>query len=339
MGKRLTENLSSDYLSAAHRLKPRKTRKRILAYVESYDDVSFWRTLFSEFEDDELYFEVLLPSRTSLMKGKKSVLMNQLGSRLGKSMIACVDSDYDYLLQDTTSTSRYMKRCPYVLQTYAYSIENYLCYAESLHDICVAATLNDRRIFDFVDYMAAYSRIIHPLFVWSVWMYRTGIYSEFSLLDFCAFARVPKFDPKNPEEGLLRMEKKIRKKLRELSVRYSSDVEKVEKLREELLQLGVEPENTYMFVQGHHIHDHVVMRMLYPLCAILRREMEQNIRRYAKHHQQMYNELAGYTRSQEDVDALVHRNSNYKTSPLYQKMRDDVLSLIERIKTESEETC
>ena len=41
-------------------------------------------------------FEVMLPSKTTLAKGKKSVLMNELGSQLGQNMIACVDSDYDY---------------------------------------------------------------------------------------------------------------------------------------------------------------------------------------------------------------------------------------------------
>mgnify|MGYP000565015819 CR=1 FL=1 len=44
-------------------------------------------------------FEVMLPSKTTLAKGKKSVLMNELGPQLGQNMIACVDSDYDYLLQ------------------------------------------------------------------------------------------------------------------------------------------------------------------------------------------------------------------------------------------------
>ena len=61
MGKRLSDNLSSLYIGAANRLKPKKARRKIVAYVESYDDVSFWRTLLGEFEDDTRYFEVMLP--------------------------------------------------------------------------------------------------------------------------------------------------------------------------------------------------------------------------------------------------------------------------------------
>ena len=45
MGKRLSDNLSSLYIGAANRLKPKKARRKIEAYVESYDDDYFWRTL------------------------------------------------------------------------------------------------------------------------------------------------------------------------------------------------------------------------------------------------------------------------------------------------------
>lgn len=50
MGKRLTENLSSLYIGAANNLKPKRARRKIVAYVESYDDISFWRALLSEYE-------------------------------------------------------------------------------------------------------------------------------------------------------------------------------------------------------------------------------------------------------------------------------------------------
>ena len=153
MGKRLSDNLSSLYIGAANRLKPKKAKRRIVAYVESYDDISFWRSIFSDFEDDTCYFEVMLPSNKSLCKGKKSVLMNQLGSRLGENMVACVDSDYDYLLQGVTSTSRQINNSRFVFQTYAYAIENYQCYAESLHEACVMATLNDHPLVDVVGFM------------------------------------------------------------------------------------------------------------------------------------------------------------------------------------------
>ena len=69
-----------------------------MAYVESYDDVFFWRKVLGEFEDDRHYFEVMLPSKVNLAKGKKQVLMNLVGDKVGEDMIACVDADYDFLM-------------------------------------------------------------------------------------------------------------------------------------------------------------------------------------------------------------------------------------------------
>ena len=56
----LRHNLTSAYLDAARKLSPKRARRRIVAYVESYDDIAFWRTLLEEFEDDEHYFQVML---------------------------------------------------------------------------------------------------------------------------------------------------------------------------------------------------------------------------------------------------------------------------------------
>lgn len=173
MATSLKHNLTSAYFNAANKLYPKKARRRIVAYVESYDDVAFWRTLLAEFETDEYYFQVMLPSATSLAKGKKMVLMNTLNTtELGKSLIACVDSDYDFLLQGKTSVSHKINSSPYIFQTYAYAIENFHCYAESLHEVCVQATLNDRMLIDFPAFLKRYSQIVYPLFLWNVWFYR-----------------------------------------------------------------------------------------------------------------------------------------------------------------------
>ena len=300
MGKRLTENLSSLYIGAANSLKPKRARRKIVAYVESYDDISFWRSILAEYEDNTRYFEVMLPSQTSLAKGKKTVLMNQLGKQLGENMIACVDSDYDYLLQGRTNTSRYIIENPYVMQTYAYAIENYHCYAEGLHEICVMATLNDHKLINFPEFMKLYSQIAYPLFVWSVWFYRKHILSEFSLLDFCSYVKL--------------------------------DQVSTESMKKEFDRLGVHPDNTYMFIQGHHIMDNVVLRLLIPVCTVLRREREQQIHDLALHDMQLHNELTSYQRSQVGVEVVIHRNSFYKNSPLYQMIRRDIEKFLKIIR-------
>ena len=332
MGKRLTENLSSLYIGAANRLKPKKARNRIVAYVESYDDVAFWRSIFADFEDENFYFEVMLPSNKSLCKGKKSVLMNKLGSRLGQNMVACVDSDYDYLLQGVTSTSRQINSSAYVFQTYAYAIENYQCYAGSLHEACTMATLNDRSLVDLVGFMTLYSQIAYPLFIWSVWFYRQRNLSEFSLTDFNAYVRLDHVSVRQPEDALMAMDRRVKNKLRELEKRHPRALEEIEAMKAEFAYLGVHPENTYMFIQGHHIMESVTMKILTPVCNALRREREEEIKRLAEHHVQFRNELTCYERSLLPGDVVLKKQTGFKDSSVYKMLEKDIREFLKRIR-------
>ena len=80
MPSRLRDNINSKYFEAANALTSKKARRRIVAYVESYDDIYFWRTVLTDFENEKRYFEVMLPSKINLTRGKKSVLMNFLAA-------------------------------------------------------------------------------------------------------------------------------------------------------------------------------------------------------------------------------------------------------------------
>lgn len=330
--KRLSENLTSQYIAAANLLKPKSARKKIVAYVESYDDILFWRTLLDEFEDKEYYFQVMLPSSKTLVKGKKAALMNRLGKGLGQNMIACVDADYDYLLQGTTHTSHQIISSPYVFHTYAYAIENYQCYAESLHQVCVMATLNDRSIVDIPVFMQLYSRIIHPLFIWSVWFYRKHLLGKFSITDFNSVVHLSQVNLQCPEEALDTLSQRVKHKLNWLERHYPRARKEVTAMHKELQQLGVTPENTYLFVQGHHLVDNVIMKLLNPICTQLRRERESEIKQLAEHSTQMQNELTCYQHSQCPVELVLKKNTAYKDSPLYSRIKEDVKTFLERLK-------
>lgn len=329
MGRTLRHNLTSAYFDAANRLSPHR-RRRIVAYVESYDDVAFWRTLLSCFEDGTRYFQVMLPSATSLAKGKKMVLMNALDTKeLGRSLIACVDSDYDFLLQGATGVSRKINRNPYIFQTYAYAIENFQCYAESLHGVCVQATLNDRHVVDFPAFMRRYSQTAYPLFLWNVWFYRNHDTDTFPMHDFNACVRLQEVDLKHPYACLDKLKAVVKAKLAELCTRFPQHVEQVDALGEELAQLGLTPDTAYLYMQGHHIMDNVVLRLLIPVCTLLRREREQEIKRLAGHDEQRRNELAGYENSQASVQVMLKKNGDYKDLYLYQWIRDDIARFLD----------
>ena len=331
MKKRLQDHLSSGYIESANKLRSKRLKKRIVAYVESYDDVFFWRSILKKFENDEYYFEVMLPSRTSLSRGKKSALMNMLGPGLGEYMIARVDADYDWLLQGSTEMSRIVCTNPYVIHTYAYAIENYQCYAPNLHTICVMSTLNDRVMIDLNAFMSEYSSIIWPLFVWNIWCYRYNNYSEFTMSEFCEVVTFRDVNPYHPENTLQAVKNRVNKKIAWLQRRFPEGKKTYAPLRAELLKMGLTPETTYLFMQGHSVFENVVMPLLSPVCTLLRKEREREIVKLAEHEIQRQNELACYQHSQAPVDDMLRKNTGFRTSKPYEWLSEDIRRLMEEV--------
>ncbi|MDR0659198.1 MAG: DUF4435 domain-containing protein [Mediterranea sp.] len=332
MARQLKDNISSSYFDAAHKLYPRKARRRIVAYVESYEDVGFWKELLAGFETDNCYFQVMLPSAVTLSKGKKMVLMNTLNTaELGKSLIACVDSDYDFLMQDKTASSRKINDSRYIFQTYAYAIENYHCYAESLHNVVVQSTLNDRHLVDFNKFFRRYSEIAYPLFLWSIWFYRNHDTYTFPMFDFNSTVRLHQVRLKNPYLSLDEMAKRVEAKLAGMERKFPDLKPKVTALGEELRKLGLNPETTYLYIQGHHIMDNVAMKLLTPICIVLRRQREDEIRRLAEHNEQYRNELTSYRNSQSNVTSALKKNTGYKNLYLYRWLHDDLEKFIKEL--------
>ena len=294
-----------------------------MAYVESYDDIFFWNQLLGEVEDEvneaggrRLQFEVLLPSRNSLCRGKKMALSN----RLGPQMIACVDADYDCLEQGATPVSQEVCSSPYVLHTIAYAIENYQCYAPILQRVCVMATLNDREIFDFKAFLEDYSQIIHRLFMWNVWAYTFGRHTLFSLSDFADIVSLDRFNLQHPDKSLNALRQRCNRRMNLLQRQFPEGRQTFRPLCEKLEALGVTPSNTYLYMRGHDLFEHVVGPILEAVCTKLRREREAEITRLAVHEVQKQNELASYQHSCAPWQEMLRKHDFYRRSPLYRQV-------------------
>lgn len=330
--KRLNDHLNSSYISAMNRLNGRHARQRIVAYVESYDDVFFWSNLLRPLETDHYFFEVMLPSRTSLCKGKKIALANDLGSRLGQCMIACVDADYDFLMQGTTPASKEVCGNPYVFHTYVYAIESFQCYAPALQTVCVMCTLNDHHLFDFELFMQQYSEIIWPLFVWNIWCYRYGMYKHFSMLDFYHIVQLNNINLYHPEHTLEHLRHLVNAKINRLQRQFPEGKKTYKPLREELLSLGITPQTTYLYMRGHDLFDGIVVPLLSEVCELLRREREREIRRLAEHNVQMQNELSAYQNAMGSIEEMLRKHTTYTNCPQYKQIQYDISSFITQLK-------
>ena len=286
-----------------------------MAYVESYDDILFWRDALSE-AAPHVQFEVVLPSRLTLGRGKKIALAN----RLGPHMIACVDADYDFLMQGATPTSEMVCRSPYVVHTFVYAIENLQCHAEVLDRVCVMATLNDRVIFDFRAFLTAFSRIVHPLLVWNVWAYRYGFFTQFSLTDLARTVEVREVQLYHPERMIDDLRRRVNRQIAALQRRFPQARATYKPLRDEMVRLGVTPETAYLYMRGHDLVDVVLGPILSAVCDVLRREREREITKLACHAVQQQNELAAYRHAVAPFEEMLRKHTAYHATPEFRRI-------------------
>jgi hypothetical protein len=325
LAQRLIDNINSAYIEAANKLTSKNAPHKIVAYVESYDDIFFWRTVLAPYENEKRYFEILLPSKgKQLERGKKAAISNIL-EHVGPDMIACVDADYDYLIQGASPTSRTVLLNPYVFHTYAYAIENLQCYAPSLHGVVVASILNDKRTFDYVEFLTQFSRIIWPLFVWNVWFYRSTHYGQFTITYFNQIIELGKVSAtRDHSEIFSRLQQHVNRKIRQLETKYPDASKHLKSLADELHELGIHPDNTYMYIQGHHLFNHVVVPLLISICDRLYNERIRELKEQSQHIAQYHTELACYEKSTENIPSMLKKNTGYMMSPEFKKIQHDI---------------
>lgn len=303
-------------------------RQMVEVFVEGYEDVAFWRGIFDHFDNPYLRFEISVPNREDLPKGKK-VLMSML-ERSSERMLLCVDSDFDYLFDDLTPQSKLICNAEYMFHTYTYATENYLCYAPSLHNVCVKATKNDSHIFDFEGFMAEYSRTIYPIFVWYAYSARLSTESVFTLSDFKHTVRLGYLEVEsNGRDTLAWLSRQVKRRLQRLEEEYPDMVQGVKDFEKQLSMRGVTPETTYLYMHGHTLMDNVVMIILSTVCDRLRQMSIHKINSSKKQGLSLENEMSNYMNSLRSIRDVLLDNENYTSCPLYKKLKTDIQRYID----------
>ena len=303
--------------------------RRILAEVEGYEDVAFWRGILDPYESPSLRFDISVPLNHNLAKGKKTLLGRS--ERCNPNHIMCMDSDFDYLFADQTADARIINSSPYLFHTYTYSTENFLCYAPSLHNVCVKATKNDTKIFDFERFFEASSRAIYPAFVWYAYSAQISTPNIFTLPSFKNTVRLGYLDLERTGVNTIEwLERQVSHRVHALEVEYPLVAERLGDFERLLAMRGVTPENTYLFMHGHTLMDNVVTVVLDAVCSKLRLLSGERIRTSGCEGQALLNEQSNYTNSLFNVRDALLMNENYKDCFLYKKLQYDIETFIMR---------
>jgi hypothetical protein len=194
------------------------------------------------------------------------------------------------------------------------------------------ATLNDRNIFDFENFLSRFSEIIWPLFVWSVWAYRYGFYKSFSMLDFYRTILIEELNFYHPDQTLETLRHRVNGKISRLQRQFPEGKKTYKPLRDQLLSLGVTPTTCYLYMRGHDLQDGIVVPIMNTVCEVLRREREREIRQLAEHATQQQNELAAYQHATSSVVDMLKKHTDYDTSEPYLRMVGDLQKFLEEHK-------
>jgi hypothetical protein len=97
-----------------------------------------------------------------------------------------------------------------------------------------------------------------------------------------------------------------------------------------LRDLGINDNNTYLYIQGHHLFDLVVCPLVQSVCDTLRNVRENEIRDRAVHSEQARTEMACYENSLGKVKMMMKKNTFYQFSPEFQKIQADVAKYLEQ---------
>lgn len=302
---------------------------RVTVEVEDTIDRDFWSDLLGELcPEKDFHFD---PYHTVLNKdghsecrgkGKSQIIKASVGFNAWH--IGCVDSDYDWILSDYTDDGKAIVSNKYLLQTYAYSIENLMCLSSTLEGLCREHT-EEYVDFDFVDYLTRLSKGIYPLLVWSTYLCSKG-YPDFTPN---SWRDVLVNTEKEPETSLACILAKAKTKIEELDNKYANEVcEKEEFEFENISMKDVTEDDAYLWVRGHELFDHILYSVLKPVITRLRYQHFAALKIADTDEESRKIALRNYQAKVEPVEKMLYRNYQYKSKSLiYKKIWADVMQI------------
>ena len=326
MNSSLLSNINSEELTNENLLTNRPNCVHVL--VEDEDDVRFWNDLLHSVLPDKRFeispYQRVTAGGTSLVKGKDHILQDT--SAYGKNYIACVDSDYDYILTDY-SPYREALLSPFVYQTCAYSCENLLCEPSTLSDVCIKCT-NCSTTYDFVSFCEQLSACLYPLLSWTLYLISLGLGKELVLSEM--WKSVLPCDKgiykQTVPQLLARVEMLVQERVDYFQTKYPDMQESVDKFVRDLQsRFQLTPSTAYLFVRGHDLFDYILNVLIKPECDKLKSEHKRNLIVNCAHAQERDNLLNHYKSCCRDYRQSLRDNFMYKEKcPLMHKITDKI---------------
>ena len=302
---------------------------RVTVEVEDTIDRDFWGDLLGELcpEKDfhfDPYHTILNEDGSSERTGKGKSQIIKASADFNAWHIGCVDSDYDWILSDYTDVGKTISGNKYLLQTYAYSIENLMCLSCTLEDLCRENT-EEATEFDFDDYLTRLSKAVYPLLVWSTYLCSKGN-QDFTQT---SWREVLVNTEKDLEASLAIIEAKAKAKIEEFDKKYADEISDKEGFELDNISMkDVTDDETYLYVRGHELFDQILNSVLIPIMIDLWNQHRETLKESDLDEDACKNALREYQKKVKPVKTLLSKNYRYKNNTLiYKKIWADVMQI------------
>lgn len=291
MSSSLLSNVNSEAQHQANLLN--NTPNKIKVLVEDELDVVIWHRILKR-HAPQLQFDIHPYSYDTDVhgKGKAQILAQSHG--FGRNFIGCIDSDYDWLLNQWTAEGSIIGGNPYIFQTYAYSVENLAvqpcgiadCMIECCHHCCDVTITLDEEYYAFI---TSLSDAVYDVLLWHLVLKKADrdldqiamgwdlifgnghynhIHNDRSLSN-----------PDKRRETLTHFSHRAEQLTNHYQLTYADLLEERLLLENELRgQFGLSHDNAYLYVRGHNLYDFLKHNFFVPIQNELRKLHRDEIR-------------------------------------------------------------
>lgn len=261
MASDLRHKANSAFLAVSSLTRPKSSKPKIYVYVEDDLDKAFWRAMLSCLADDYHLILQVYHVGDAEIRGKDAMMKAAFNHKVpvGERLLICIDADYDLLIDSYHPYTEFMRKCPYIITTEWYSMENLKCHPSRLVDYYDKMTLKGEITIDFEESLREVSILYWQLLL----MLLVSISNGDCYYEICHFGDDLRHISFN-EKGLVEDATKttvstIVAKHNTYIVAHKADIVLMEN---KLISYGYSSENCWEIIKGHDLAEIVVKRLL-----------------------------------------------------------------------------
>lgn len=315
---------SAEYIRLYTSLASSGVQKGIV-YIEDALDRIFWERIFDSVFPNR--YEVKPYSQPGA-EGKRK--LEQEYGNLHRHLLVAVDADYDYLCPERNDFAAVLNNNPFIIHTYFYSKESYIHTSDSIDSLTNSVHLNVQTEHQINQALQFYSGIIYDAFCHFSWLHNRDA-QQFPENEFNQSIQLPEGirvlsdDLTINEEAFAPLRESAENYVNQ-HVQYINDEIGFANHRDKLSELGLLPNNTLLFTNGHTLLD----KIFRPVYDMYLRQCRKNdsdwvVANYPVPQQRSrLNQVRNHYVDNCKASTLIHHCQAYKTGLFWNKIAQKI---------------